>query len=269
MFKITDTNENVSIGGRVYKYWEGKPIKNPKSYRGNAYTHDAISITGICKRFKIKAFEFGNYMTVNDRYDKLMGLVEEFDNFFCNIIKTTNVGMDYMLSIAFGARGMGGNASAHFEPHSQIINITKQYNCTFAHEYGHAIDYIFGLYIDPNKDYAASSGGWTTTAQLDEKGGIFRTQINDIVNVANKCSRAKNWLVKGGYWARRTEVFARMFEEYVAYRANGYNHLVMCNDFARYANAGFFYCDKDYFIAKLVPRFDKLMRAFGKECNKK
>ena len=29
------------------------------------------------------------------------------------------------LSIAFGARGQGGNAAAHYEPNYNIINLTK------------------------------------------------------------------------------------------------------------------------------------------------
>jgi hypothetical protein len=48
------------------------------------------------------------------------------------------------LSIAFGARG-GGRSSAHYEPMSKIINLTKSMaDGAVAHEFFHCIDHLMG-----------------------------------------------------------------------------------------------------------------------------
>lgn len=271
MQKITDSNPEIMQGGRVWKYWIDKGIPDEKKvgYKGSsAISHNGFRVMDFCKAWKFNGVEFGNYMSQLERYDRILGLSDEFAKVFINIVHTTNIGMSYQLNIAFGARGMGGGTLAHYEPGTKIINITKQHTKTFAHEYGHAIDFIFGTYIDQSKDSAALTYGDSEKKEIKPTGGQFRIIANNIVNLANNCDRAGNWLIKGGYWARRTEIFARMFEQYVAYKAKGYNHEMLSGIFIDYTNMKY-YCSKDYFIKKLVPQFDKFMRLFGKECNKK
>jgi hypothetical protein len=103
-----------------------------------------------------------------------------------------------------------------------MINLTKERGFgALAHEYGHALDYFFGTYIDRLKGSASLSGGSTTRRTVDLSGGKIRILTNKTVNLLCASDSYKVWLKKssGDYWIRRNEIFARTFEMWVAYRA--------------------------------------------------
>lgn len=100
-----------------------------------------------------------------------------------------------------------------------MINLTRKYGAdSLAHEYGHALDFIFGAGVDQHRLYTSLSGGHSIAYGLTENvGGQFRAYMNLIVDsIKNSDSYAR--LAKSGeYWHRRTEIFARFFEQYVCY----------------------------------------------------
>lgn len=166
------------------------------------------------------------------------------------------VGMNGNLTLAIGARGQGFNSGiAHFEPNSNAINITryphelkdifgrtimkatKKGNTKYAmmlnfggigalaHEWGHAMDFN----VDGKK---YSSGGRSTRfkpnattmkaksahgamerllatllTNPDGTKSAFRKKLDDVAEKNNKM---------GEYFLRRTEIFARYFEAWLA-----------------------------------------------------
>jgi hypothetical protein len=71
--------------------------------------------------------------------------------------------LDGTLAVAFGARGQGGKAAAHYESHRLVINMTKLTGAgTLAHEFGHALDHYLGELGQPNayKGAPQSISGW-------------------------------------------------------------------------------------------------------------
>ena len=220
--KLTDSNNKISNGGRAQSWWIGKQIKNSPNYESEAYSGE-LEQSEIIKRFSIKGFEYGNWVNNNDRHDRLQATAESLDN-LSKIIGTKNIGCDGMIGIAFGARGKS-KALAHFEPNTFMINLTKEKGFgSLAHEYGHALDYFFGMYVDQSREYTSLVGGRTTRQYILPTGGDLRMLamqiVNDIIHTPDgkKTETYNRWEVNFGdaeYWFRRNEIFARFFEQWV------------------------------------------------------
>ncbi|MFA5541142.1 MAG: LPD1 domain-containing protein, partial [Bacteroidales bacterium] len=174
-----------------------------------------------------------------------------------------------MLGIAFGARGMGGKATAHYEPYFKIINLTRDSgNTAFAHEFGHSLDYIFGTYIDQNKKYSALSGGGSVAIRLaDNKGGKIRQYANEIIDKYKTYRKTNPIMFESEYYQRRNEIFARMFEQYIALRKKelGIKDNFISLSYESYIKAKHYMPDKEF--QKLRPLFYKLINEFSKKMN--
>lgn len=155
--KINDTNASVSIGGRLRNYWDEHGVKQHRS--SFVRFDDDVDLKALIQEYKLHGFEFGRYVNNEDRYDFVLAAKEALKD-IAWMLKTDNLGVEYKIGIAFGARGRGGNAKAHYEPLLNMINLTKNKGGqSLAHEYGHAIDYNVGMLIDQNKKHAALSAG--------------------------------------------------------------------------------------------------------------
>ncbi|MEX2964740.1 LPD1 domain-containing protein, partial [Microbulbifer sp. TYP-18] len=98
--------------------------------------------------FGFRGVEFGNWVRqgadgrerqglLNQAYDALMDLAAILD------VPPLALSLNGGLGLAFGSRGKG-SASAHFEPNTFVINLTKTKGAgTLAHEWFHALDYYF------------------------------------------------------------------------------------------------------------------------------
>lgn len=116
------------------------------------------------KDFGFRGVEFGNWVggterqqVVNLAYDALRDLASTLN------APPSVVSLGGKLSLAFGSRGRGGNAAAHYEPAKLVINLTKLKGAgTLAHEWGHALDHYLGE-LDVDKGDVAgavyASGG--------------------------------------------------------------------------------------------------------------
>lgn len=183
----------------------------------------------VLTQFKIKSIEYGNWTSQGERYQFFLSLIVSLQDLSQYILKTKNIGFDTHLGIAYGARGQGGSAMAHFEPSTLMINLTKDKGFgAFAHEYGHALDYFLGGYIEQDKgSFSLSHGGSATRIINTEDMPPLRYAMNNIINTAlsKKDGAPTDFYLrivksKGDYWYRRTEVFARIFEQYVRYVLN-------------------------------------------------
>jgi len=239
--KIYDFNVNpqdLISGGRIESYWQFENLRkiyNEKRKPVFPFKKgiDYIDQSYICKTYKLKGLEYGNWVTQEERLNFLVcGHIALFDLQKILQIPGNNIGFNGKLGIAFGARGHSA-ALAHFEPGEFMINLTRLNGWrSLAHEYGHALDFYFGGYVDQDKNSFSLSNGHSTAKYVDlkpYKKDTLRYVMNDLINnintvlINNKLVDSESYkrLKKSNdneYWFRRTEIFARFFERYVMYR---------------------------------------------------
>lgn len=257
--KIVDEGE-VPYPDRSDAYWqkEGrmKIIFQPynKAIRSGAevpksYFFEDMSFLEMY--YNLKAIEFGNWLSQQDRMNYVAGLgIALFDLHHVLAFTPHQVSFGGKLSVAFGARGRGASL-AHFEPENFIINITRYSRPkkgsgtgnsservkllvasggvgSFAHEYGHALDYYAGKYIKPNRFGALSHGRSLrvepnkSLLKEDNAQGYMERLLNKIIwKKPGKHSAYYLRLKKGrltNYYFQRNELFARAFEVYIHYK---------------------------------------------------
>jgi len=193
--------------------------------------------------------------------------------------------LDGALGIAFGARGTG-RALAHYEPRTNIINITRYKGGrhaaipkeirfvntggvgAFAHEYGHFLDFFFGSKIEVDKSVYSLTNGSSTNArmiQYNKTSQPIRCLVEELLKVAywhptkkepSKYIQRIQHFSKRSYYVERTEIFARLFEQYIGYKLKA---LKIQNSFLAQTK----YHSHIYMTAaelkKVVPIFDKIL----------
>lgn len=106
--------------------------------------HDATA-KDFSDAFGFRGVEFGNWenqrerqQLMNDAYEALYDLADLLN------IPPRAISLEGQLGLAFGARGRGGSARAHYEPGYVVINLSKPKGAgSFAHEWFHALDNYF------------------------------------------------------------------------------------------------------------------------------
>jgi hypothetical protein len=274
---------------------------------GGKIPRDMISTVNSVKKideyFNLKGVQFGNWLTTEDKYNYLaityiclrdINKVLKFPN--------NNLGLNGRLAIAFGSRGVS-SALAHFESTKQVINITRYHRHdkirnrirsagrsvapgtlfskswrllntggggSFAHEYGHFIDFMFGYYVETDKDSAWLTGEHRTVARTIDKPSSnhkMRILMKDVFDTVlfNKdgsesqfSKRLDNYT---HYINRRLEIWARIFEHYIAFK------LKEMNITNRFLSKPVY--RKEYYLtgpemAKVVPKIDLLIKEMRK-----
>lgn len=93
--------------------------------------------------FGFRGVEFGNYVEDHKGFEHLLRSSEAMMD-LAEILEVDYPAISHggTLGIAFGARGRGGSALAHFEGFSNVINMTKERGCLgiFGHEWWHSFD---------------------------------------------------------------------------------------------------------------------------------
>lgn len=216
--------ENIkSISGKSLRYGDGEFWASQR--KTPMQTWDVVN------EFGLKGIEFGNWVTQMERREQLsfsysafvfMSLL--FSRLSGNKKPFKNLGLHDNIGLAIGARGMGGRAAAHYEPIKNMINLTKTNGAgCLAHEYGHALDYNIGSYWDQCKDSPSLSGGHSTAKKNPHCGGKATRQFaNMIIDYICTTASFKRLMGADEYWHRRTEIFARWFEQYMAYCCKEY-----------------------------------------------
>lgn len=97
--------------------------------------------------FGFKGCEFGHYVKDDKAMEHLLRSSEAMMD-LSELLEVSYqvISHEGTLNMAFGARGRGGSALAHYEPLSNVINMTKERGCLgiFAHEWFHSWDsYLF------------------------------------------------------------------------------------------------------------------------------
>lgn len=228
--KLTDAayeGADINRFSRLDKYWTRRSSvlrgkiheRSTKVYIRSAVEKIGLTAGDMMREYRLKGVEFGRWLNTPERYDHFCSGMLALED-LADLIGTRNLGFDHHVGLAFGARGMSG-ASAHFEPHSFMINLTKEMGAGgLAHEYGHALDYFFGMYVDTNPLMAALSGGRQCgKADYSGKKGRYRHMMRAVLERILATESYKLWykdVNRRKYKCNHTEMFARCFEQWVA-----------------------------------------------------
>ncbi len=271
--KLFDSDESVSKGGRADTFWRSRPVMRSQRYNSGGDDTD-VDQNQILRTYRLKGFEYGNWLSNNDRYDRLVAARDSLQH-LAKIIGSKNLGLNQVIGIAFGARG-NSRFAAHFEPDTFMINLTKEKGFgALAHEYGHALDYLFGTYIDQHKDSCALTFGRTTRMRITPAGGAYRILANKAVNDAitnssgQKSDSYLRWEKSGKsskstYWFRRSEIFARIFEQWVQHQCEkkGIKNTFLAK--SKY-DGKMYLTDADF--KRVLPTLNRLVREFAQKMN--
>lgn len=273
--KLVDTClavDNRIKRGRCERWWLGgnglqslKSNKNRKIVGKEGKDNErCFLLSDIIKYYNLKGIEFGNWMSQGERFDNIICCTDSL--LLLERIFGKNLGADGNIGLAFGARGSSG-ANAHFEPSYNMVNLTKMRGAgSLAHEYGHALDFNLGAYLDQNKEFAFLSGGGVTSRTLPtNKGCMLRKHVNQIVDYIKtteshkklKEKSATNW----GYWGNRCETFARWFEQYICYLTKDKDHY-LCHNWGFYTKNCAYLTETEF--AKTLATGKKLEKAIKK-----
>lgn len=263
--KIVDTG-TVPVYSSTDKYWEfqkepqiifnpentlfRKGIELPRNYLARLKNTDQLP-QFLREHYAIRGFEFGNWTTQEDRQNYMLGLaLSLYDLQHLLGFDRQQIGFNGTLSIAFGSRGLP-STSGHFEPQTFVINLTRHSANAFknrsdrytrnisyrhallsrglqslAHEYGHALDYYCGSFIEPNAKDSLSGGSLSWKHIIDTRkyrlGGLMQNLLNKICfDATGKPSayvkRVKKYSSRR-YLLQKNEIFARAFEKYVNHK---------------------------------------------------
>ena len=210
--KYRSMKEKTNIAFRENRPRKGRDWRNGKN----------ISAEEFRETFGFRGVEFGNWTNQEDRQQALNNAFDAFMDLADAIGKSPrSLSLNGQLGIAFGARGGGGRAAAHYEPDKVVINLTKTQGAgSLAHEWWHAIDNYFarrrGQQHVYNSDrtgykYNTEKKGAYSENERQELTDAFKELMNAIDNSSyGKRSRAYASM-KSSYWSRPTELGARAF----------------------------------------------------------
>lgn len=289
--KISDSTPAITEGSRADLYWEGKGyhsyyakvrphLKLPKEFKTN-------DLSEIHKKFNLVGIGFGNWVTIEDRINYTNSLILALYDINKVLQFRYNIG-ENILSITFGARGKG-RALAHYEPGTNIINITRYHKGksnkearffgsgglgSSAHEYGHFLDYGIGSKLAPNNQIYSLTNGHSVAKDRTNTGNSLRNKMDDVmeaiiwkkpgVELSNYYKRLIQTVGDtslGQYWLRRNEIFARAFEVYVLnklHKAGITNYLL---NGKKYNGAVYL---KHSEMEEIMPKFDALLQEIRK-----
>ena len=186
---------------------------------GSDYTKPRI-ITGkkFMDDFGLSGGQYGNWMTVSDRRKSLSMAYDALEDLASALgVEPSSIGLSNTLGIAFGARGRGGSALAHYETKYKVINLTRTHGAgSLAHEWGHALDNFIYDKIKGGKGSIFATNDRRIMPEMDalvrvmcfDDSGMHHTKFyRSAIALDSERTRL--------YFAKREEMFARAFACYV------------------------------------------------------
>lgn len=169
--------------------------------------------------FGFRGVQFGNYVEgarrqqdMNEAYDALMDLAGVLD------IPPKALSLNGELGLAFGARGSGKKAKAHYEPGEIVINLTKKDGAgSLAHEWWHGLDHYFAMQGGRKASLLTEQGVRGLNDGIrPEMVAAFQRVMDTIRNSdVAKRSRTADKRKSKPYFGTMVEMTARSFESYV------------------------------------------------------
>lgn len=291
MRKIQD---NFADGSSAYdKEWtEGAIRKLFKQWRSNApipkglYNEGKIVET-VTNTFGLRGLQFGNWLNNEDRYNYALAAYAAFYDMNKVLrFRTNNLGLNKSLALGLGSRGIP-RSLAHYEGDRFVINITRYKRAdrilalddskpwrflntggagSFAHEYAHFLDNAYGLWSDLSKDSNWLTGEPRSTSKkkiiYNPKKNPIRFQLEEVFEemlwTDGKPSKFQERILEQtDYYNYKTEMFARLFEVYIAYKLQEkgiYNRFLV----KRKYKAPVYVTTSE--MKAIVPKMDKLIQ---------
>lgn len=157
--------------------------------------------------FGFRGVQWGNYVTQDERQDLLnLGFDALHDLAGVLNISPKAVSLDGTLGAAFGARGRGGRAAAHYEPDQVVFNMTKKSGAgALAHEWAHALDHYLGELNTAAPYGGAPKGmsGWYNI-KVDERSYAYRQLNGRNENLSPRLRRAASDLMQALHYQRES-----------------------------------------------------------------
>lgn len=174
----------------------------------------------------MRGVQWGNSVTDDERQHHGPRAAEAFMDLADAVgLSDADISLGGKLGLAIGARGHG-NALAHYEGHTQVINLTRKSGVgSLAHEWGHAFDHSlrhFGKEFFSEDHVTERTVGKTPLheayAKLDDATRDFRDRIKDTTDMLVQNKQMSQ--AKAEYWREKKEIFARCFERFVQHKLN-------------------------------------------------
>jgi hypothetical protein len=182
--------------------------------------------------FGFRGVQFGNWVNKDERQQSLNDAYDALKDLSTSIgVSPRAISLGGELGLAFGARGGGNLAAAHYEPGQVVINLTKTKGAgSLAHEWWHALDSYFsrkrgetaGFVTEkPRQGVVVKEVNGKKELVPDER---IRTEMHkaftDVVNAIKKSGlteRSENLDKTRSkvYWSQMLEMTARSFENFI------------------------------------------------------
>lgn len=173
--------------------------------------------------FGFRGVQFGNYVEdgrrqqdLNEAYDALMDMAGVLG------IPPRALSLNGTLGLAFGARGKGGAnaASAHFEPGTIVINLTKRKGAgSLGHEWWHGLDNYFSRMRGNATSYVTAGARQVAAHPGGIRPEVARAfaELMDVIRGTGLRARSQqlDQLRSKDYWSTDLEMSARSFESYL------------------------------------------------------
>ncbi len=287
--KINDSKPEITVGSRADLHLRVNPYKKMfvvlRPGLRSPSGMDANNIDSIIKQFHLKGIAFGNWVTLEDRLNYSNALMMAFYDLNKVLKFNYNLGISNNLSVTFGDRGIP-KSLAHYNPHRILININRYKRGSsnkerrflstggihsFAHEYGHFLDFFAGDSLEPDGSILSLSDGISVSRSKTERKTPMRALMDSILykltwNKSGELTKYYANIVElintdgngiGEYWIRRTEIFARTFESYIKYELD---EMGIKNGFlVKLSYDSWAYPDKALLVS-IVPEMRQLIR---------
>lgn len=250
--KLVENNRQVSSQSALDRYWRHKGFTDltdrivPNAARAEKL-EAVINFEQTIEQFSLYGFGYGNWVTQEDRFNYQTAFYFSAKHLQQVLVfPKENIGLFRSLSVTFGARGVP-KALAHYEPANDLINLSRydrgdedksmRFMYTggmgsFAHEYGHFLDYWFGKFVDRKAGESSLSDGNSIAGEKFQvkytkanplrlamaelmQAVIFKNPQKGILTAYYKRLKDNYGDIGGGYFLRHNEIFARLFEVYI------------------------------------------------------
>ena len=211
---------------RSFTYFDG----DAKSRVGEDYRKGKdVSAEEFRSTFGFRGVQFGEWANQADRQAALNNAYDSFLDLAKFLgISPLAISLNGELGMAFGSRGRGGKAAAHYELEEVVINLTKPSGAgSLAHEWWHALDNYFARQSNVPLGMVTES---KTIPMRDEMRKAYNQLIDNVEKSKfNKRSRQRG----AGYWGSMVEETARLFETWVfdeLHKRGENNHFLTSQD---------------------------------------
>lgn len=211
---------------RSFTYFDG----DAKSRVGEDYRKGKdVSAEEFRSTFGFRGVQFGEWANQADRQAALNNAYDSFLDLAKFLgISPMAISLNGELGMAFGSRGRGGKAAAHYELEEVVINLTKPSGAgSLAHEWWHALDNYFA------RQSNVPLGMVTETKTIPMRDEM-RKAYNQLIDNVEKSNYNKRSRQRGaGYWGSMVEETARLFETWVfdeLHKRGENNHFLTSQD---------------------------------------